>query len=83
MDIYANLTKLYAILAALVWLVRTDRLSEEDQSLARELKASAAWESLTNHERQWIDMLIGANLSPDTYQIALDILKEELPEVLR
>lgn len=70
------------VIAALAWCVCTHRVSVADVDLAKSIKGTPVWETLTADERQWVDMLIGANLSTaETRDAVTSLLVSELQEV--
>jgi len=83
MENLERLTKLKPVLSALAWSVLSNRLAVEDVTLAGDVKAGPVWETLSCDERQWLDMLIGANLSTEeTRKASIELLVSELSEVL-
>jgi len=83
MDATQQLVNLHPVLSALVWSVKTLRLTNLDIYLANDLKDNQSeWEKLNPSQHQWIDMLIGSNLSSyETRLAANEVLISELPEL--
>ena len=77
-----TLTQFHPTLAALVWNAITRRIDVQDQQLAIRLKESDEWEELSPDHAQWVDMLIGGNLSSEATRNALiNILIDEVAEL--